>query len=171
MKEKGIENAVNAVENINRNYNRMVYKLDIYSPIDPNEEDWFEKIRDKFPNYIRYCGVVEPQNSVSTVRNYFAMLFPTHFYTEGIPGTIIDAYASGVPVIASKWISFYDGVDENVTGIGYPVDGLVKLEDVLESVIHCPKKIIDMKMNCLKKAQSYIPKNSISVLLDNLYIE
>ena len=57
-------------------------------------------------NCARYCGIKDPKDSVKTLKNYFALVFPTRFYTEGIPGTIIDAYYAGVPVIASKWESF-----------------------------------------------------------------
>jgi hypothetical protein len=53
------------------------------------------------------------------LKDYFALLFPTHFYTEGIPGTVIDAYAAGIPVISAKWESYSDVIDEGVTGIGY----------------------------------------------------
>jgi glycosyltransferase involved in cell wall biosynthesis len=31
------------------------------------------------------------------------MLFPTYWQGEGFPGAIIDAFVSGVPVIASDW--------------------------------------------------------------------
>ena len=65
------------------------------------------------------------------LKNYFLLAFPTKFYTEGIPGTILDAYAAGVPVIASKWESFFDVIEEGKTGIGYEFDNQKELEKIL----------------------------------------
>lgn len=31
------------------------------------------------------------------------MLLPTHYYTEGLPGSVLDAYMSGIPIIVSRW--------------------------------------------------------------------
>mgnify|MGYP002519543662 CR=1 FL=1 len=32
-------------------------------------------------------------------------------YTEGVPGTIIDAYAAGLPIISAKWLNYGDILD------------------------------------------------------------
>ena len=45
-------------------------------------------------------------------------IFPTRFTTEGIPGSIIDSYYAGVPVLASKWNSFDDVIEDGKTGVG-----------------------------------------------------
>ncbi len=50
------------------------------------------------------------------------MLFPTKFKTEGIPGTIIDAYASGLTVVSSIWDNYNEIIDDGITGIGYEID-------------------------------------------------
>jgi glycosyltransferase involved in cell wall biosynthesis len=106
MKKKGIEDAVDAVRFVNRRYGKTAFSLDIYGPVDPEENEWFENLKQNFPSEIRYCGCVDANKSVDVVKDYFALLFPTRFFTEGIPGTIIDAYAAGVPVISAKWESF-----------------------------------------------------------------
>ena len=77
------------------------------------------------------------------------MLFPTHFYTEGIPGTIIDAYASGVPVISAKWESFEDLVNDKV-GYGYSFGNNSELVKILQNAVIDSKKIGMMKKNFLK---------------------
>lgn len=67
-------------------------------------------------------------------------MFPTLFYTEGIPGTIIDAYAAGLPVISSKWESYGDVIEDNVTGIGYEFGSDDALVEVLEMIKSNPQK-------------------------------
>ncbi len=42
------------------------------------------------------------------MKKYDLLLFPTKYYTEGIPGTIIDAYFSGLPVLVSRWENHND---------------------------------------------------------------
>lgn len=100
------------------------------------------------------------------MQKYFALLFPTHFYTEGIPGTIIDAYAAGVPVISAKWESFSDVVDEGVTGIGYDFDNADQFEKILLEVAQNPNVLLNMKENCIRKAKDYIPELAIQIMTE-----
>ena len=112
MREKGIEDAIEAVKAVNNHLRRPAYVLDIYGPIDSGQIEWFQTLQNSFPEYICYRGSVPSEKAISIIKEYFALLFPTRFYTEGIPGTIIDAYAAGVPVIASKWENFDDVIDD-----------------------------------------------------------
>ncbi len=168
MREKGIEDAINAIININNKKGNIVYELDIYGQVDFEQIEWFEKLKKNFPSYIRYCGVVDFKNSVRIVKNYFCLLFPTRFYTEGIPGTIIDAYAAGVPVISSRWESFSDVIIENITGIGYQFGNPNDLENLLVLVSEKPELIFNKKKDCLKMAEMYIPENALEILIKQL---
>lgn len=166
MKEKGIETAVNTVKKVNEELGYVAYSLDIYGQVDQNQTQWFEALKQEFPNYIKYCGSVDANRSVEVLRQYFALLFPTHFYTEGIPGTIIDAYAAGLPVIASKWESYADVVDEERTGMGYDFDDVDRFEKILLDVAHNPRKLLDMKETCVGKAKEYVPELTTRIMTE-----
>lgn len=168
MKEKGIETIVNVVKVINKQAGRIVYKLDIYGQIDSNQVQWFENLKESFPSYISYGGVIPYNNSVEILKNYFALIFPTHFYTEGIPGTIIDAYAAGVPVISSRWESFSDVVDEGKTGFGYEFDNKDMLKQKLISLSKDPQQMNNLKTNCIKKAREYTLEQAMKILVERL---
>lgn len=168
LKEKGIETAVNAVKSINEKLGYTAYTLDIYGQVDSAQTEWFEGLKNSFPEYVKYVGVIPFDKSVEVLKNYFALLFPTHYYTEGIPGTIIDAYASGVPVISARWESFADIVDEEKNGIGYDFDNVVQFEDTLLHIVSEPKIILEKKVSCLKKADKYKIEKAVSVLTDAL---
>lgn len=168
MKEKGIADAVEAVRTVNAQYGRAVCTLDIYGLIDPEQKEWFDALMADFPPEVRYCGVVPFDRSVETLKDYFALLFPTAYVKEGIPGTIIDAYAAGLPVIASKWSGFYDMIDDGHTGIGYPWMENAHLTEILMEITADPGHIIKMKKNCLKKAEDYLPKNLMATILEEL---
>ena len=168
MPEKGIEDIMRAVKNINEKRGSVVYSLDIYGPVDEKQADWFKKTSESFPEYVTYRGVVDFKKSVEVLKNYFALIFPTRFYTEGIPGTIIDAYAAGIPVISSKWKNFSDIVDDGVTGLGYDFDNRMGLEELLEKVNSCPEIISKMRCNCLEKAKEFSPQRVIKILTEQM---
>lgn len=110
-KKKGITDACNVIDKINAETGKCVVVLDIYGDID-------EQYKEEFSNLIKsdnvnYCGKIEPSDSVSVIEKYNALLFPTLYFTEGIPGTIIDAFFSKTPIIAAKWRSYSDILNEN----------------------------------------------------------
>ncbi|MBO5315041.1 MAG: glycosyltransferase [Clostridia bacterium] len=166
MKEKGIETAVDVIRKVNDELGYQAYSLDIYGQIDPGQTEWFENLTKKFDDVVRYCGFIDSQKSVECLKDYFALLFPTHFYTEGIPGTVIDAYAAGIPVISAKWQSFVDVVDDGVTGIGYEFDDTKDLEQKLIAVANTPSIMNDMKITCLKKSNSYMPCVAMKTIIN-----
>lgn len=168
MKQKGMEDAISAVRYVNEKMGEVVFDLTIYGPIWHTEIGWFEDLQKQFPNYVHYGGAVPFDNSVDVLKDYFALLFPTRFYTEGIPGTLIDAYAAGIPVISAKWESYADVVDDNLTGIGYSFGDVDALKEILLQVAKDPQSIIKLKKNCLKKAESYLPHNVMPILVDRL---
>lgn len=168
MKEKGIEDAVNAVEAVNAALGYQAYSLDIYGQVDTTQTIWFNNLKTRFPKFVRYCGYVDASQSVDVLRGYFALLFPTHFYTEGIPGTIIDAYAAGIPVIAAKWESFSDVVDGGVTGLGYDFGNQAQLEQILIQIAQKPQMLLKLKGDCLNKAGRYLPEKVVSALCEKI---
>ena len=163
-KQKGIEDAIDAVKRINEANSRIVYQLDIYGQVESNQLEWFEEIQKTFPDYVSYKGCVDFDKSVDVLKNYFALLFPTHYFTEGIPGTILDAYASGLPVVCSKWESFNDLIDDGETGIGYDFVDADGLFSVLSKFADHPEEINNLKKNCIEKAQNYLPAKVIELL-------
>ena len=162
MKEKGIEDAINSVKAVNEKFNRVVYTLDIYGQVDSGQIEWFENLQKDFPEYIKYGGLVPFDKSVEVLKDYFALLFPTRFYTEGIPGTIIDAYAAGIPVISAKWQSFSDIVKDGVTGVGYEFGNDSELTEILFETAKSPSELNLLKENCVKEAQEYMPHSVVS---------
>ena len=168
MKEKGIEDAVDAVIAVNEELGRIVYTLDIYGQIDKEQTDWFAKLQTEFPDYVKYKGLVPFDKTTEVLKDYFLLLFPTRFYTEGIPGTIIDAYAAGIPVVCSKWQSFGDLVDDTV-GYGYEFSSQEALENLLGKIyLKDINRVLAMKESCLMKSRRYVPDRVIEILIDKI---
>ena len=168
MREKGIEDAIDAVRAVNERFGRTVCTLDIYGQVDESQKEWFDALQADFTGEIRYRGIVPYAESVDTIKGCHALLFPTRFYTEGIPGTIIDAYAAGVPVICARWESFSDVVDEGITGWGYAFGESGALTKLVFEAVTEPDLLRNMKENCLKKANDYLPEQVMDILLREL---
>lgn len=169
MKQKGIEDAVYAVDKANEKYGNNTCCLDIYGQIDNQEISWFESLERNFSKSICYRGVVPFDKSVDVLKEYDALFFPTLFYTEGVPGTIIDAYAAGLPVISSRWESFADVVDDGVTGFGYEFGSRDALYGLVCDLIKNPNLIVEKKKNCIVKAVDYLPGNAMNPLICSLF--
>lgn len=166
-KEKGVEDAVNVIKTINEKEGKVLFTLDIYGQVDSGQEEWFENLKSNFPHYINYGGVIQFDKSVEVLKTHFALLFPTRFYTEGIPGTIIDAYAAGLPVISAQWESCSDIVNEK-TGYTYEMGNNEQLTDILYQVASDPEMILNKKTQCLNEAEAYKTTTVIKILTEKM---
>ena len=161
MKEKGIEDIIAAIEKINECSKSIIFQLDIYGKVDDGYVVEFKKMKEKFPKYIQYAGMVEPNQSIEIIRDYFALIFPTRYYTEGVPGTLIDACMAGVPVISAKWGNYRDVLIENKTGWGYEFGNQEALLKILKRLVASPEEFVKMKGTTLEEARRYMPKCNI----------
>ena len=50
-----------------------------------------------------YRGVLQPDKVVPALRQYDALVFPSHYDGEGCPGILVEALSAGLPIIASDW--------------------------------------------------------------------
>lgn len=166
MKEKGIEDAIEAVKKINESHEEVLFELDIFGQVDDGQLQWFENLEAGFPKYIRYGGFVPFDKTVDVLKNYYALLFPTYYSGEGFAGTLLDAMAAGVPVVASDWKYNSEIVIPGKTGI------LVKAMD-REILVQALESTLDdwwnaMKVSCIKEARKHSPVVAIQVLMNRL---
>jgi glycosyltransferase involved in cell wall biosynthesis len=87
--------------------------VDVYGPFHDgfSERDLAGHAR------VRYRGELPPHEVMPTLRRYTAVLLPTWHFGEGYPGIILEAYAAGRPVIASRWRSIPEIVEDGVSGL------------------------------------------------------
>ena len=91
--------------------------IDFYGPINQEDEsDFLDKI-DSYKSIVSYRGKLQPEDINSTLKQYDALLLPTRYYTEGVPGTIIDAYMAKLPVIVTNWKHAHEVVIDGVSGV------------------------------------------------------
>lgn len=170
MKEKGVEDAIRAIRAINSKYGKIVARLDIYGPA---EKSYLIHLTDLLKNdeACSYRGVVPTNQSVEILKDYFALLFPTHWRHEGIPGTIIDGLSAGLPIIARRWQYCDEVLQHKVTGYIYDFD---KPEDLIKIILYSIEHVeetIKMRKACIRRAYDYSEECVIQQIVKQMGIE
>ena len=155
--KKGISDAMLAIEKVSQTYAKGSISLDVYGPIDEAYRKEFETLL-KLCSHSRYRGCVTPEESVSAISPYDALLFPTKWELEGIPGTIIDALAAGVPIIACRWGYYSEMLEDGVTGLSYKFGEEDRLVDCIGEFIALGDRAIAMRSGCRERAKAYSPE-------------
>ncbi|GJQ26860.1 MAG: hypothetical protein HBSAPP02_18920 [Phycisphaerae bacterium] len=101
---KGIEELIAAGERMENDVT-----IDVYGPLmDGLTESRFAKL-----TRVRYRGTIPAGTGVRVLQDYDAMVFPTYWPGEGYPGVVIEAFAAGLPVIATRWRNIPEIVDDS----------------------------------------------------------
>ena len=119
-----------------------------YGGIAPEDKDDFLNKVESNKDIVSYKGLLAPEMIHETLKNYDVMLLPTKFYTEGFPGSILDAYISGIPVIVTEWKHSHEFVSDGNTGIIVPFEN--NQEDFNNAILNLYKD--RHKLNLMKKA-------------------
>lgn len=154
---KGIGRACQAVIDINQKYGCVKAKLDIYGPIEENYDVVMDQFIRSANGAIAYYGVVPAEKSVETLAGAYALLFPTTFRGEGFPGTVIDAFSSGLPVIATDWHLNSEIIEHGRTGFLYSWKEPEKLEQWMRYAMEHPQEVQKMRLNCIEEVKKYDP--------------
>ncbi|WP_019679566.1 glycosyltransferase family 4 protein [Ruminococcus flavefaciens] len=168
MKEKGIETAIKAIEEINREKGYEFCTLDIYGAVDNAYKKRFNAITAKTGKAISYCGLVPYDKSVDVLKDYYALLFPTYWKGEGFPGTIVDAFSAGLPVVASDWNSNKEIISHCINGLLYPNVKIASLKDGIKNLIDNTDMVMKMKLNCIRDAKKYQPDSYVNYIVSVL---
>jgi glycosyltransferase involved in cell wall biosynthesis len=112
VEEKGIDVILKSVP-----YLALGISVDIYGSLDGHYTDKY--IDSEGKEIVHYKGILTPDEVRDTLFNYDALILPTFYQGEGYPGVILEAYSHGLPVIATRWRSIPEIVDED-SGILIP---------------------------------------------------
>lgn len=167
-KEKGIEDSVKAIEHANKELQKEVFSLDIYGSVDKKYIEEFENFKKQFPSYIKYKGIINPEKSSNIIKEYDLMLFLTYWDGEAFPGTVIDSFSAGVPVIATDWNCNFEILKENYTGIKTEIKNPIKTSKILLDCYNNQEKVYKMKENCINEAYKYMAETVINGFIKDI---
>lgn len=169
--EKGCDIIIDAVELLNAKFNDK-FCVDFYGPFEASYESRFKEKITRITN-ISYKGFLDlrDQKNYDKLAEYDAMLFPTYWRGEGFPGIVIDAFVSGLPVVASDWNLNADIIENGNTGIILEKNNADTLSNQMALMIENPDIVKKMSDNCRKSAMNYDIRNVVtSELLEKIGI-
>ena len=84
------------------------------------------------------------------------MVLPTSHYTEGFPGTVLDAFIAGIPVIVTEWEYSREFVDDGITGFVVPFEnGQDQLNEKVKLLYNDRALLNEMKINAKAEREKY----------------
>lgn len=153
---KGLDTIFNLAEYLEKHHfeDRHI-EIDFYGPIDKDDEEYFSSKLKTYSN-ANYKGILEPNNIYNTLEQYDVLVLPTKYYTEGFPGSILDAFTSGIPVVVTNWKHASEFVSHNSTGFIIPFENGEK--DFIEAILklYTDKELLkSMKYQAYEKSKEY----------------
>lgn len=163
MKQKGLDWIFDLADYISEHNLQDKYSITFFGSETEEEKEYFENNVAKY-DFVEYKGTLQPKEIHETLSKYDVMLLPTHFYTEGLPGSVVDAYISGIPVIATEWKHSHEFVDDGKSGFIVPFEN--GKQQMIDRVMYLEEDrtlLREMKANALIKRMEFAPPK-----LDNL---
>lgn len=142
-RDKGIEVILQAIP-----YLSNEAQIDIFGPLDGHYTAEYLSYHGK--EVVRYRGVLSPEEVYQRLFEYDALILPTYYEGEGYPGVILEAYSHGLPVIATRWRSIPETVD-NDTGILIPTHSPEALAEAINQLCRNPALYQSLCQGVLRK--------------------
>lgn len=165
MRQKGIDTIFQLADNISHQSkikNRI--SIDFYGPISEEDEEYFVAQVEKY-EMVTYQGILLPDDIYKTLNEYDLMVLPTRFFTEGFPGTILDAYMSGIPAVATRWENATEFIDDNITGYIVPFENCEKeFIDAVMKLYENRDILLTMKQNAYHKSKLFSSDSAWEIL-------
>lgn len=117
--QKGLDTIFRFCDYISSLPSQPKITIDFYGQIMESYKSEFERQLNKY-SFAKYKGVLEPKDIYEHISGYDMLILPTHYYTEGLPGSLIEAYLSGLPAIVTEWMHSHEFVEDGVTGFVIP---------------------------------------------------
>lgn len=165
---KGVALCVEVVRKINAvaGYTRLT--LDLWGPVPDQHQTWFRELLPNAEPAIHYRGILPPDQVIATLAGYDALIFPTWYDGEGFPGVVVDAYAAGIPVIASDWHDNCEVVNDGETGLIVRAHDEAHLHERLTWLLEHPLELMRMKAAAAARAGQYHVDKVIPPLLQQM---
>ncbi|MGM9780095.1 MAG: glycosyltransferase [Prevotella sp.] len=159
-KMKGLDWIFELAETIEEQHLQERFSITFYGPVHEGDKAYFEENVLRF-SFVEYKGALEPKDIYEALSKYDVMLLPTHYYTEGLPGSVVDAYISGIPVIVTEWKHSHEFVKDGVSGFIVPFENGQK--ELFNKVMLLEKDrnlLHQLQANALQKRMEFAPPSA-----------
>lgn len=150
---KKIKEAIEIAQKIDQN-------IILIGPPGNKDEDalYFKDLEKNYLHlpHVKYLGYLAPKEIIPYYQKAKVLLFSSH--SEGLPLSILEAMATGLPVVASAVGGIPDIIEDNIDGclVGNDNEWLDKIKLAFSIKNELPRKKIENKFTLEKQAQNYI---------------
>lgn len=151
IKEKGVLIVIEAANLLKNKYEQKIQFLlcgDIHKNPSSLKKQELEALCDG--NYIKWLGFCSDIKSI--LETCHIMVFPS-YYREGLPKSIIDAEAIGLPIITTNSVGCKDTVVDGYNGYLIPKQNSQILAEKIEYLINNSQLRLQMRLNSRKFAE------------------
>jgi glycosyltransferase involved in cell wall biosynthesis len=114
---------------------------------------------------IKYRGMMKKDDVIDVMKNCRALIFPSEWY-EGFPITILEAFSTGTPVIASALGSMLEIVRDNDTGLLFRPGDANDLQRAVRELKDSTERLHAMQVNAREEyVRNYNPRSNYSRLI------
>ncbi len=93
---------------------------------------------------IRYCGRLPHDETMKIMQSASFLIFPSSWY-EGMPRTIIEAFAAGLPVLCNDLGAMHCMVVDGKNGLFFQRNSVNDLEDKIKGLVDHPDTLAEMR--------------------------
>jgi glycosyltransferase involved in cell wall biosynthesis len=114
---------------------------------------------------VEYLGAVSHTEVLSLMKQARILLFPSEWY-EGFPMTIAEAFACGLPIIASRLGAMAEIIRHKETGLLFTPGDYSELADQVMQLWNSPEDLLSIGQNArLEYEEKYTPDKNYEVLM------
>lgn len=166
--DKGVERAMAAVEALAGS--GVEATLDVFGPVEDGYRAAFEAQLARHPR-TRYRGPL-PQAAVpGELAGAAALLLPTTWASEGMPGVIVEAAMVGTPVVAAALPAIAEVVEDGVSGLLVDPTDVAALTDAVRRLLTCPGLAARLGTALRERSGAFTVDAVVSRLLTRLAVE
>jgi glycosyltransferase involved in cell wall biosynthesis len=167
--DKGVHILLDAWQRLKKGNKGRGFQLKIAGAAS-GDEGYAESLKAKDVPDVAFLGELSKQAIADLVRNAYMAIVPSVCY-DNLPNSVLESYASGVPVIASQIGSFKECVVENETGLLFEVGNSDELAQRMEAAIDHPGRVASMSLNARRAAlDEYSPEKHLASL-ESLFVK
>ena len=143
----------------------MNVSMTFYGQIAEEDKEDFLSLIEKYKDVACYKGALEPDEIHRTLAQYDVLLLPTKFYTEGFPGSVLDSYIAGIPVIVTEWKYSHEFVKDGQTGFIVPFEnGLDEMVGKIKLLFDGRDTLAQMKLYAKEECRKYSEDKAWSII-------
>jgi glycosyltransferase involved in cell wall biosynthesis len=115
----------------------------------------------------RYRGMLSGEEIVPAIARYDVLLLPTTHPSEGYPAVVLEAFAAGVPVIATEWKAIPELVADGERGLLVPPSSPARITEALD-LLRGDRRLCD---TLVQNAREFVSDLTEERLVGGLLVE